>query len=173
VLRSASSLMNRLSDHGRGYTCASMRSTERRWRRRIGTSCTASSSERRSSRACATLTGPPFPVDLRVGLAEVERLELPRGQELLAQGPRVGQLDEGRGRRVRVAYRPELRARHVVEDLGVTQGAVTEQEAVRACRLELRREIGRRAQLVRRETLCTTGDLSVAGVEQRAGPPAD
>ena len=34
--RSASSLMNRPSDHGRGYTCASMRSTPRRWRRRIG-----------------------------------------------------------------------------------------------------------------------------------------
>src|SRR5665213_2956307 len=37
VVRSPSSLMNNASDHGRGYTWASIRSTDRRCRRRIGT----------------------------------------------------------------------------------------------------------------------------------------
>src|SRR4051794_31196517 len=103
--------MNRLSDHGRGYTCTSMRMTERKWRLRIGTSCTSSSSERSfSSRtAMALLPGLPcgavtrFPVDLGVGLAQIQRPELPRRDELLPDGLRVRELDQRGGRREGVA----------------------------------------------------------------------
>src|SRR5438876_14547 len=50
-------------------------------------------------------------VDLGVGLAEIEGLDLPRLHELLPDGPGVGQLEEGVGARVGGAGRPHLDVR--------------------------------------------------------------
>src|SRR5436305_6344870 len=129
--------MNKLRDHGRGYTWTSMRMTERRCRRRIGTSWTSRSSDRSfSSRTAISasprlpLAVPRLPVDLGVGLAQVERLELPRGHELLPQGPRVGELHQGGGRWIGVAEIAELRARRLGEHRRVAQGAVAEHQAL-------------------------------------------
>src|SRR5260370_6408373 len=137
--------MNRLSDHGRGYTCTSIRMTERRWRRRIGTSCTSSSRERSSSRTAITpLPGLPLavaalPVDLGVGLAQIERAQLPGGHELLADGLGMGELDEGSSRRVGGAHLPELGAGHFGEDPGAAEGALADDEALLARRQQLPR----------------------------------
>src|SRR5579883_3287315 len=96
--------MNRARDHGRGYTCASIRSTERRWRRRIGTrwtSIAAGSTARATTSAIRVRSQwhqPAVPARVGVGLTEVERFELPRLHELLALHAWLGQLDQ-RGRR--------------------------------------------------------------------------
>ena len=89
--------------HGRGYTCSSMRSTPRRWRR-------ASARCRRRGSAAPDRTGrrpghhgvpsARRPVDLGVRLAQVQRRELPRRHELLAQRLGVGELHQRRRRRV-------------------------------------------------------------------------
>src|SRR4051794_16515840 len=123
--------MNRLSDQGRGYTCDSMRSTARRWRRRIGTMWTSRSSSWISSgtraatiRSLSAGPGSLFEVRLGVGLAEVHGLELPRLDELLPDRPGVGQLDERSGRGVRLADRAELDARRLAQHVRVAQCTV-------------------------------------------------
>src|SRR5688572_4836858 len=98
VLR-ASSDRNRPSVQGFGYTSGSMRSTWRRWRRRNGTRSTCRSVSARGSAVTRSLAMSGLPVDLRVGLAQVERLELPRADEVLSQRPGVGELHERRRRR--------------------------------------------------------------------------
>src|SRR5690349_5049259 len=81
VVRSASSERNSDMLHGRGYTCSSMRSTERTWRRRIGVTCTFTASV---ITAPSPGSGPdPVPVDLGVAGPEVHGRELPRCLELL------------------------------------------------------------------------------------------
>ena len=101
--RRAARARDRNSDelHGRGYTCCSMRSTERTWRRRIGWTCTVSAATSGSA-AIATLRAACalVPVDLGVAPAQVQRPELGRRLELLALGARGRELDErGRARR--------------------------------------------------------------------------
>ena len=83
----------------------------------------------------------PVPVDLGVGLAQVEDLELRRVHELLAHGPGVGQLDQGPGRRVRRADGPQLDPPVGGEGLGVADGAVADDEAVLARRHQLVRQV--------------------------------
>src|SRR5438105_14415342 len=106
-----------------------MRMTERKWRRRMGTSCTSSSSARSSSRTAITalprlpLAVAALPVDLGVGLAQIERAQLPGGHELLADGLGMGELDEGRGRRVGGAHLGELGAGHLRQARRVAEGA--------------------------------------------------
>src|SRR5947209_6143202 len=166
--------MNRLSDHGRGYTCTSMRMTERRWRRRIGTSCTSSSRERSSSRTAITplprllLAGATLPVDLGVGLAQIERAQLPRGHELLADGLGVGELDEGRRRRVRGAHLAELGAGHFGEDLGIADSPVADDQALLTRRQQLPRQVFGLAERVLGQPLSAAGNLTVEGVEHLA-----
>src|SRR4051812_35299700 len=109
----------------------------------MGTMWTSRSSSRISSGTrAATMTplspgprtgagcGPPLEVRLGVGFAEVERLQLPRLDELLADRPGVRQLDQRRRRRVRLPDRSELDAGGLVEHVGVAQGAVADHQAV-------------------------------------------
>ena len=107
---SASSDRNSDELHGRGYTCCSMRSTERTWRRRIG--CTVTVSARTSGSAAIsgpTVSAATVPRDLGVALAQVQRTQLGRLLELLALGARRRQLHErGDARRGEAAAR-ELR----------------------------------------------------------------
>src|SRR5438105_439201 len=166
--------MNRLSDQGRGYTWTSMRMTERRWRRRIGTSCTSSSRARSSSRTAITaLPGLPLlvaalPVDLGVRLAQVQRAQLPQGHELLANGLRMGQLDQGSGRRIGGAHLAELGASDLSEHARVAESAVAHDQALLARRQKLPRQVFGLAEGVLRQALGPAGDLAVEGVEHLA-----
>src|SRR4051794_35172037 len=100
--------MNSDELQGRGYTCCSMRSTDRRWRRRIGCTCTVREATSGSAATTsvdsvaasrpsghASTASPSVdsrsraPRDLGVALAEVQRSEVTRLLELLA-------LDAGR-----------------------------------------------------------------------------
>ena len=89
-----SSDRNSPADHGRGYTCSSMRTTLRRWRRRIGASTTSN----RPSGSRRSIIGAPHrrvgPVDLGVGLAQVQRRRAPTA-------PRTARAAPGRGRAAR------------------------------------------------------------------------
>src|SRR5438067_963734 len=106
-----------------------MRSTARRWRRRIGTMSMCSSSGFRWSGSAAMARGP---VDLGVGLAEVEGLELPRVDELLPERSGVGELHERAGRRVRHARLADLDVAEVLEVLGEAHGSVADGQALLA-----------------------------------------
>src|SRR5687767_12190222 len=77
--------------------------------------------------------GPPserLEVDLGVGLAEIERLDLPGLHELLADGAWMGELDERSGRRVGAGRRAELDMAGLVQHIGVPQSAVTHHETL-------------------------------------------
>src|SRR4051794_3945648 len=100
-----------------------MRRTARRWRRRIATMSMCSCSGSRRSGSAAMACGP---VDLGVGLAEVEGLELPRVHELLAHGPGVGQLHERAGRGVGHAGLGDLDVAELLEVLGIAQRPVAD-----------------------------------------------
>ena len=69
VERNANSLTNSPCVQGVGYTWASIRSTDRRWRRRIGEMCTSSGSV--SLRAVATSSVLSVPTELGIALAQV------------------------------------------------------------------------------------------------------
>ena len=69
------------------------------------------------------------PVDLGVGLAEVERLEVPRVHQLLPQSVRVGELHERRRRGMGEPLLGELDSPQVLERRGIATGAVADQEA--------------------------------------------
>ena len=59
--------------HGRGYTCCSMRSTERRCRRRIGCTMLHGRRPRAPQPSARAPPARPLPVDLGVALAKVQR----------------------------------------------------------------------------------------------------
>src|SRR5438270_11563592 len=136
-----------------------MRMTERKWRRRMGTSCTSSSSARSSSRTAITalprlpLAVAGLPVDLGVGLAQVQRAQLPGRDEFLANGLGMGELDKSGGRRVGGAHLAELGAGHLGEHARVAEGAVAYHQGLLTRRQQLPRQVLGLAQGVLGETL--------------------
>ena len=67
--------------------------------------------------------------------------------ELLAQGPGVGQLHERAGERVRLAAVGELDAAHRLEHRLVAEGAVAGEQHLLAEREEVGRQVGGRRDL--------------------------
>src|SRR4051812_8436220 len=131
-----------------------MRSTERRWRRRIGTRCTsrlASSGTGTGSGTRAATSADPvaaggtgglfasFEVGLGIGFPQIQGVELGRLHELLADGAGMGQLDQRVGRWVRGTDTSELEMRDIAQHLGVPQGAVTDGQALLVASGQLRR----------------------------------
>src|SRR5581483_1595076 len=161
-----SSLMNRPSDHGLGYTWFSIRRTPRRWRRRIAVMRTSSRAGSIGSGRVATVSSSlrPLahrPVDLGIGRAEIEWLELPRLHPFLAQCLRVRKLHQRRGRRVRQAAIGELDLGQHLELAAVADRSVPDEQAVLAARDDLRAEVVGRPELWLGETLHPAGDLAV------------
>ena len=82
--------MNSPSDHGRGYTWLSMRSTPRRWRRRIGVTRDLEQVRVDGRHRAAAIERALSRVDQLIsasGLRRYSGCELPRLHELLAQAP--------------------------------------------------------------------------------------
>ena len=164
---------------GRGYTCDSMRTTPRRWRRRIGTMCTVEVDDLAFGRHQMPLRSQ---VELGVALAEVHRQHLRRR----AGTPRVRSA-RARARRARVRLgdacadpRARPRAPERRERVGEPQRTVAAHQRVLAARLELGDEIVGRAELVLRHALHAARHLAVdrpvelvaAGVDGRDDEPA-
>src|SRR5207249_3695032 len=110
---------NRFGLHGRGYTWRSMAMTPLRWRRRIRVTSTSPTS--------STLV----PVDLRIRLPHVVRLELEQPGELFPFEPRDGQLDQRARGREGVRRRGELDApARSLQRATVQQGAAPDHQDV-------------------------------------------
>jgi hypothetical protein len=116
---------------------------------------------------------PLLPVDLGVGLAQVERRQLPRLHEVLAQRTRVGELHERLGRRIGVRGAAVLRPPVALERVAVPDRAVADEEAVLARGLEVGREVVGGADSVVAHPLHTAGDVAVERVEDLAAPRVD
>src|SRR4051812_19902001 len=137
--------MNRLNDHGRGYTWLSMRSTDRKCRRRIGTRCTsrlASSGMGTGSGTRAATSADPvtaggarrlfasLEVGLGISLPGIERLQLGRVYEIPSDGAGMRQLDQRVRCRIGGTDTTELEMRDISQHLGIPQRAVTDGQAL-------------------------------------------
>src|SRR5437868_4344929 len=134
--------------HGTGYTLASMRSTDRRWRRRIATRRTSRSA---NSISAAISTGLLDPVHLGVGQTQVQRMDVAGLGEVLPLELGPGQFHQGRHAGIGQGRRTELGPLQVVELLPVTDRSVPQKEYLVAVGHELGAQVGRRGDLVVRQ----------------------
>src|SRR3954467_11175246 len=133
-----------------------MRNTDRRCRRRIGTRCTsrlASSGMGTGSGTRAATSADPvtaggagrlfasLEIGLGISFPEIERLELRRLYELLADGAWMRQINQGGRRRIGGTDTAELEMRDIGQYLGVPQRAVTDSQALLVAGHQLGRQV--------------------------------